>query len=330
MTIYCSKSCQTKHWKQGGHREICKADKRLDDCDRIHKKSLPPGAVKLSPEVLGQGTFRPIRVLPAQRHRDILGACWCCGLLLHRCTVLSNPDRDPKGPFWIKVNKVGIPESEYPSKNCMETLDTSYVPFTICKRRQGRLVASCYYCAHAFEQGKESGLAHVAKMNLWLEDPHFQLTLCLGFETGFRDIAEERGRSKLQTLQNPDLSGGPDSIAGHYFEQGGTLIPVTFRYKVLEEHAFSGLIGGIGYDGGKFEKEELRHYTLMRLFSANQRWRGSPDYVVFSIHRLVAFGVVDQSILNSLPDEVPVADYATYMSNENMLRNVGLTDLLYD
>lgn len=328
--MYCSKSCQTKHWKHGGHREICKASKGEEDRDRIHKEWLPPGAVTLSPELVLQGTFRPLRALPAQRPRDILGACWCCGLLLHRCNALTNPDRDPKGPFWIEVNKVGIPEAEYPSKKCMETLDTSCVPFTICKRRQGRLVASCYYCAQAFEQGKESGLAHVAKMNLWLQDLKWELSLCLGFDTGGHDIAEERGRSSIQTLQNPDLSGGPDSIAGHYYEEDGTLIPVTFRYKILEEHAFSGLIGGIGYDGGKFVKEELRHYTLMRLSSANQRWRVSPDYVVFSIHRLVAFGILDHSFLNSLPDEVPVVDCATYMNNENMFHHIELRDFLYN
>ena len=84
------------------------------------------------------------------------------------------------------------------------------------------------------------------------------------------------------------------SIAGHLNKKKskeGTLreIGLTYEYGKLETLAFHYLIGSSNFfQGGNLD--DLRHYTLMRLYSADKTCRNDPDYVSFFILRLAAFG----------------------------------------
>ena len=44
----------------------------------------------------------------------------------------------------------------------------------------------------------------------------------------------------------------------------------------------------------------LVHYTLARLNSLSSKWRNNPDFVMFSLHRLVAYGLMPQSQLDAI------------------------------
>jgi len=112
--------------------------------------------------------------------------------------------------------------------------------------------------------------------------------------------------SMIALDQMPDLSDGPQSIAGRFTRKNeDKYLEVPFTYKNLEQMAFSTLLlRGEGFSGST--QKELLHYTMMRLYSADKRFRKCSDYVVFSIHRLEAFGFEQaQQFLRDLPAPVP-------------------------
>jgi len=104
---------------------------------------------------------------------------------------------------------------------------------------------------------------------------------------------------------NPDLSIGPASIAGVF---SNDKVKVPFAFKDLESLAFPLLFPfGKGTWSNAREDIGLLDYTMMRLYSVDPRWRTDADYVVFSFHRLVAFGIWDISKISSLPAAIPIS-----------------------
>ena len=110
---------------------------------------------------------------------------------------------------------------------------------------------------------------------------------------------EQRLIAAAALLQEPDLSEGPASVAARKTAHatGATPDILPFSHDKLEPMAFPAQLteGKHGWCEGQLAEEEavlgeLRHYTYMRLYSADSRWRADQDYVVFSLHRLAAYG----------------------------------------
>jgi hypothetical protein len=117
---------------------------------------------------------------------------------------------------------------------------------------------------------------------------------------------ERRALAFITLDQKPDLSHGPESIAGYFTKKGGKKkLPVQFNFKDLEEMAFPMLtLDASGFNGKTMS--DIEHYTRMRLYSADKQWRESSDYVVFSVHRLAAYGVMKaKAIVEQLPAPLP-------------------------
>lgn len=177
-------------------------------------------------------------------------------------------------------------------------------------RGDGHIYGACLACKHAFMSCSQAA-AHVVRCKAWLAvkkiPPPLQAL----------NVLERRSVALIQLYQAPDLKDGPRSIAGRFSPQAGgrkgTRVP--FCFKGLEERAFPVLFVDIpGWSGTT--QEELFTYTMMRLYSADPRWRSDPDYVVFSLHRLAAFGDKGaRSAVAKLPPQLPIsrADEITKM-----------------
>ena len=168
---------------------------------------------------------------------------------------------------------------------------------------RGQFVGACLHCARKLTGGTQ------AAAGTWMD-------LCeswIGKEGPemFDDmsVAEQRMCSMVALHPTPDLSGGKDSVAGHYSPPAFAKLspqvanrPVPFCEVQIEALAFPALVGAHGsvgwsaqsdaiFDGGD-AVEQLRAYTMLRLYSVNPKWRKNSDYVIFAMQRL-AYGNVD-------------------------------------
>ena len=92
-----------------------------------------------------------------------------------------------------------------------------------------------------------------------------------------------------------------------------------FSEPLIEAQAFPALVGHHGSTGWSGQSdaifgdpdavEQLRAYTMLRLYSVNPKWRKNSDYVIFAMHRLAAFGSKDfADAVSKLPPPLSPAE----------------------
>jgi len=174
----------------------------------------------------------------------------------------------------------------------------AHMPFN-----DGNRVAACLECATAIRDNGPA--ARLDQCRTWLDVG----VLSDGVLAAQATLLEQRAVAIIQLYPDPDLSHGPNSIAGRFSPQANTNgkknLKVPFVFKSIEAMAFP-LLFPFGRGGWNGQPEELLEYTLMRLYSVDPRWREQEDYVVFSIQRLVAFGVWQDENLACLPPPRPI------------------------
>ena len=297
---YCSVTCQRESWPV--HKQSCKAPSLGAPPPGV-SRSLP---ARLSVKAGMNGGFRNV-TLQEPRADKVLCCCWSCGMLLKVCgPVGTNPTQDVEGPFWTNTFGRTTGDRPQPGKTfpALRLLGEPGSTGFYCATNQSGLAAACLQCAHALQNKAE---AHVTKCERWLNLATQHVMPTTGPEAP--NVAELRCVALIALDQEPDVSDGPDSIAGRFTKEGGGSMRVAFCFKDLEEQAFPWLLhGSEGFKGST--REQLLHYTMMRLYSADKRWREDTDYVVFSIHRLAAYGV--QSAIHAmekLPAPLPKERY---------------------
>ncbi|KAH8072684.1 hypothetical protein JL721_3327 [Aureococcus anophagefferens] len=131
------------------------------------------------------------------------------------------------------------------------------------------------------------------------------------------------------TLATPDLSAGPNSIAGRFAKSPMSRGAGALSYRLLEALAFQPLFTGdsLGRCGPAIAAcpawsadgslKQLRRYTLARLYGVDARFRANSDYVAFSLHRLRASEMQQQNPAISLaPDGILYSGWASLPAAE--------------
>jgi hypothetical protein len=295
---YCSKECQRAQWRS--HKPNCQA-RSLD---------LPPGVSRTLPskQSLKAGLNGGFRDVTVQEPKNVLACCWCCAKVLKVCGPKgTNPTGDQLGPFWTET----YGRSDVGDSGHAEAGRTSPAYFVLgtpgstgfyVACNQFNQSAACLYCARALQVDAE---AHIRQCEAWLGDDK-RRGLAAAHHLPDLSMAEQRIIARIALDQTPDLSHGPDSVAGYFTKQGDKhKMAVPYSFKDLEETAFPTLlIEASGFKGRTID--DLTHYTLMRLYSAEKMWRENSDYVVFSIHRLAAYNVTTaKTLLEQLPAPLP-------------------------
>lgn len=294
---YCSVDCQREHWPL--HKLSCKAPSSVP---LGVSRSVPS---RLSMEAAINGGFRDVTLLEPPSDK-VVCCCWSCGMLLKVCGPLgTNPSQDAEGPFWIETSGRTTGDGHESGRTfpALALLGEPGSTGFYCATDTHGLAAACLPCVHAMQRNAE---AHLAKCDRWLRGAYMRLMDHMPPEADQPNMTERRCIARIALDQDPEVSNGPESIAGRFQKDGGSgSCRVSFAFKGLEEQAFPFLMcGSEGFTGSTLT--QLLHYTLMRLYSADKRWREDSDYVVFSIHRLAAYG--DQSAIRAkeqLPPALP-------------------------
>lgn len=285
-TWYCNEKCQRKNFKI--HKKTCKTSSF-----RMPKLYAMDASVNSG--------FRQIGVIEPN---NAMCCCWCCAMLLKSCNPDgSNPFSDKDGPFWTET--YGYAEdSSYDRPFPALHVTNARSNIKINKSGQG---AACLYCAHALRKGGES---HILQCESWLRN---DACMMKQNNDSFNRI-ERRNLALVDLDQTPNLESGASSIAGYLRREFSKNIKnkkkaVPFNYKSIEKKAFPGFFNGASDFNGE-GIEELQHYTMMRLYSVDNIWRYDSDYVVFSLHRLAAYGnaFIYEKIQN-LPKPLPLERY---------------------
>lgn len=244
--------------------------------------------------------------------KNVVCCCWCCGMVLKDCGPrCTNPNRDVLGPFFTDVD---VDQDRVPALHVLgEPGSTGY---NVGMNQFGQAAACCTCAKHVVCSSSDGdSSAAAANKEKWIRQCEAWLKSS-DAANGFPDLnwVEHRLISQIELDQTPDLSNGPASTAGFFRKEGSgkKKVYVPFSYNKLEELAFPGLLlSASGYDGHD-NLTDLIHYTFMRLYSVDRRWREHPDYVVFSIHRLAAYGSdVAKEALPKFPRPVPAEDMST-------------------
>jgi hypothetical protein len=207
----------------------------------------------------------------------------------------TNPRDDIDGPFFTET--YGRTDSGFPANHVLGSPGST--GFHLVLNNFGQ-AAACLWCAHGLQADT---VAHLRKCEEWLRDEKHQQ---MKKDAPELSDAELRAVARITLDQKPDLSHGLESIAGYFTKKGGKKkLSVQYNFKDLEELAFPMLIlEASGFKGKTMS--EIQHYTLMRLYSADKQWRECSDYVVFSVHRMAAYGLSNaKAIVEQLPAPLP-------------------------
>ena len=225
-------------------------------------------------------------------------ACWCCGILIPAFTYADSAFdhmSDKERAQFIKLDRhyssaygrdIGAMKPQRgvscPAAAVLgEVMSTGY-GMGCCE--DGMLTCEFCFKALTYKNGKNAE-KHIKKC----EDYLYSENLAELKAMGPLSLVKKRAIAMATIELDPDLSNGSLSTAGHMKKQGKKDMALTYEYEKLESLAFPTLLGEAkGFQGGSLN--DVRHYTLMRLYSADDSWRNDPDYVSFSLLRLAAYG----------------------------------------
>lgn len=295
---YCNSACQKNHWKS--HKAHC-----CDPAVRI------PGTEGINlPRKLELATdFYRLVKIQSPRPEHVSCVCFCCAIMLKRCKTPANDEQDVNGMFIVPAPC----EEPFPAELLLgEVGSTGYHLGSVSLVDGRRGMAACLACAHALREN--SPMAHIELCRRRLQTP------ALPAEFSDLSIVEKRLVAMVQLIADPDFSKGPASIAGVITD---SKVKVPFCFADIEALAFPHLhsTGGDFAWDDKNGSDDLLHYTLMRLYSVDSRWRSDYDYVMFSLHRLVAYGVWKESKLAQLPAALHLSRFEELESVSISIRN---------
>ena len=251
-------------------------------------------------------------------------------MLLKECGPnATNPNNDLDGPFWTSTfGRINSADDDNP------VILGRTVPAALVLGKPGSTgyyigmnshnqMSACLFCATEFQRdGGKHAQKHINKCEKWLDDQEFRKVRDSLFDL---NRVEKRTLSRIRLEMNPDMSDGIASVAGYMTEadeQG--LLEVPYNYGTFEIAAFPWLMANEHCCfQGKSSKSELQHYTFMRLYSADKSWREDSDYVVFSVFRLEAYGVLQGSSM--LPPPLPVSDIPSRENTARISLRAGFT-----
>lgn len=320
-SYYCSVACQRLDWPRHKNAE-CK-----------HKTTNAiPGHANVLPqrfEDIAAGLYRSVEITAPT---NVLGCCWCCGILLTNCGPNgSNPSSNECGPFYTRTfGREGTSSSAelpYPVSLILNKPATAATRYKVQVGHEPGTAAACLACAHELsdsdipahvrgpqtKKAKKNPEKHIQQCEAWLTA--YDADAPVPPELLMATWAEKRIISQITLEQNPDFSLGRDSIGGYLKKKSSTnnpnkTIPVPYTFKDFEQRTFPLLIGnGASFQGlasKKNTKEALLQYTRMRLYSVDNSWREDMDYVIFSLFRLRAYGLLSTEVLAQLPPAVPL------------------------
>lgn len=299
---YCSVDCQSIDWPR--HKKAECKQKTTNTIPR-HSNVLPQRI-----EDIAAGLYRPVEIAEPT---DVLGCCWCCGILLTKCGPNgSNPYNNEVGPFYTNTFGRGTSELRYPVSLILGKPGAT--GHNVYVGKKSGTAAACFYCAHELmdvcDQTKaKNPEKHIKQCEEWLTS--YDADAPVPTELFDATWADKRIISQIAIEQNPDFSLGMDSIGGYLKKKNNNpskTISVPYSFKDFEQRAFPLLIGnGSSFKGiGSKKKEAIYQYTKMRLYSADKSWREDVDYVIFSLFRLRAYGVLSKNVIDHLPPAVPL------------------------
>jgi len=301
-SYYCSSACQRTDWPRHKKAE-CKQK----------TTNLIPGHANVLPQRLDDiaaGLYRSVKIsVPT----NVLGCCWCCGILLTNCGPNgSNPSNHECGPFYTRTfGREGTSSAklQYPVNVLLNKPGVMATGYKVYLGNEPGTAAACLACAQIIDLPVRE--KHLQQCEAWLTA--FEADVPVPPELLLLTWAEKRIISQITLEQNPDFSLGMDSIGGYLKKKSSTnpnkTIPVPYTFKDFEQRAFPLLIGnGASFQGlaSKKKKQALLQYTRMRLYSVDNSWREDMDYVLFSLFRLRAYGLMSPEELAQLPPTVPV------------------------
>ena len=322
LAVYCSKDCQIVHWR-GGHKRVCGIETRSSHIPWVLPNVQP---MKADPEKFELMDF----TIATPSVEEVSGCCAFCAMITHN----KGDNKMYFIPEIIDCDNIAARQGgnePYPANNLIALKDCMDFPpypspkdnYTRHKYAPGpngippekKFVGCCLRCA------KKVGTCTTQDDLVFIR--HFLACdnmLMLVRETtpleALRKLSklnpswmERRLMAAITLYSRPDLSKGKSSIAGEYSKEPDvgaegkktrTKGTVTYNFLHLESMAFPDLFPC----GTGIWKEncgiDLSHYTLARLNSVSSKWRKNPDYVMFSIHRLIAYGLMKQSQVNRL------------------------------
>lgn len=246
---------------------------------------------------------------PPSEHLSAI-ICFCCGSLLKKCRTEFNVEEDVLGLFFVEAPC----EEPFPAKLLLGEVGSTGFYTGVGKSDTGEsVVAACLQCAHALRENEPA--LHLDRCRAYLDVG--RLRLPSGIDK--LSLLESRLIAPVNLYANPDLSSGPASIAGVFTNDK---IKVPFSFKELESFAFPHLFFH-GKETWSNSREDMRllDYTMMRFYSVDPRWRTNADYIIFSVHRLVAFGIWDISTIASIPEALPLSRRNELFNFEFMIRD---------
>ena len=264
-----------------------------------------------------------VRWISVKVFDECSAVCFCCGILLH--TPSDDPwnrRKEQLGLYLVPNPRVGIPKPVEPFfrvMNQVNPLFRSRVAFSSGFRK----TSACLACTHQL-RGDVDVDAYLARhdrfhaLPLKADDHAANMKLLADPREALRDQLAVRQLCVITLYATPDLSAGPNSIAGRFAKSPmsrGAKVP--FSYRLLEALAFQPLftyesLGRCGPAIGECPAwsadgslKQLRRYTLARLYGVDARFRANSDYVAFSLHRLAAYGCAKaRGIVAGLPRPV--------------------------
>lgn len=281
---YCNAECQRANWSL--HKKPCK--------EKSGSENLPAIKPPVLPHIPEEPKFRLVTVASPDSG-DVMCACCCCAKLLKRTPTNGNINQDTNGPFFVRMPS----DSPFPAEVLMGEPGSTGTSLAQMPFADGVRMAACLACATALQDAPP--MDRVKQCQTWLG-----VDVATGSELPSLNLLEQRVVAIIQLFPDPDLSRGSGSFAGEFgpSHSKGKTVKVAFVFKSLEEMAFPMLFPA-GKGGWNGNSDDLLAYTLMRLYSVDPRWRNQEDYVVFSLHRLVAFGVWQPQKLAGLPAAKP-------------------------
>ena len=286
---------RTQDWRR--HKVLCSS---FAQQRRPERPGEPTPAAAQPPPPSAPTVLRAVSI-PTPPPNAVRGACACCAVLLAAApstaaTPVKVEWQAPRLPPALELT-AALPPSAVEALDVRQYLSESATT-------EGAVDALvCRACAARLSGGADEAEAWVDRCASWLQAKGLAQVVpeMAGDTLGWM---AQRVLALARLEQTPDLSCGPESTAGHRLAKPGldqpAGEPITFADEAVEPMAFPALLceGKHGWKAPKVGEEEevlseLWAYTSMRLYSADPRWRSDPDYVLFSLHRLAAFGAQD-------------------------------------
>lgn len=281
---YCSLRCQRAHWQ--AHRGACVRKPKPTGGAFVDMRTRETDAPKAGG---ADAMFRNLRV-PAPDSERVAGACYLCAILLKRTPgdEGNSGDPDAMGVFWVKRP---LPVGRGPADSLLSRTVFSYPD-------AGAHVGACLTCARAL-----AGPAAKARV-----EACFRYLAVAPFAAGDWSPMDRRRRAAVLLHPDPKRTSLADAAGvGSRGDRAGAAIPFGDRH--AEAGAFEQL-GMTERNCWRSSDGDARAYALLRLYSADGRWRDDADYVAFSAHRCAAAGDAQFSRFceASLPRAVRASD----------------------